>query len=217
MYSSFIIFSTGLLGRYIILTYLEVNVFTDIFNPISISFYALLSGYAHIVPELFSHLTGNILMTTNVTGVGAGGGAGANQGAGGAGGAGANQGAGGAGGAGANQGAGNLRMTKANQMNGPIEPADPSGQGGQYNANTNQPLLGNIARELDRQAALGVSSLSRFVFTANHERLIINWLFHHQIHAYNNMMQHPTGNPNQPKWWKQNNTVQFRDWLRNAP
>ncbi len=45
LYSSFIIFSTGLLGRYIILTYLQVNVFTDMYNPISISFYGFMSGY----------------------------------------------------------------------------------------------------------------------------------------------------------------------------
>ena len=159
LYSSFIIFSTGLLGRYLILTYLEVNVFTDIFNPISISFYALLSGYAHVVRELFSHLTGNILMKMNVPG---------------AGGAGAYQGAGAAGGAGANQGAGNLRMTTANRINGPIQPADPNGQGAQYNANTNQPLLGNIARELDRQSTLGLTSLTRFVFTPNHEQLVLS-------------------------------------------
>ena len=56
IYSSLIIFITGFLGRYLILIYLQVNVFTDIFNPISISFYGLISAHALVVRELFSHI-----------------------------------------------------------------------------------------------------------------------------------------------------------------
>ena len=114
--------------------------------------------------------------------------------------------------AGGNQAGGNLRNTRANQTNGPILPADPNGQNGRYSARTNQPLLGNTARELDRQAQLGLSSLSRFVFTPNDQQVVLDFLRHHHPNVYNNIMQ----GQNQPQWWKQNNIRQFRDLLRNA-
>jgi len=140
----------------------------------------------HLVREFLSHLNGNIFMKMNDTGVGGGG---------------------------ANQPGANLR---ANQTNGPINSADPNGQNGQYSPVTNQPLLGNVARSLDRQAVLGLSSLSRFVFSPNQEQLILTFLFHHHPGVYNNIMQGQAGNANQPPWWRQGNTRTFRDFLLNA-
>ena len=113
-----------MLGRYIILTYLHVNVFTDVFPSISISFYAFISAYAHIVRELTSlnHGIGigigiGTLAQKMDAGKIGGGGGGANQ----PGPCGANQ----PGPGGANQ----VGITlSAGQANGPIPVADPIGQ-----------------------------------------------------------------------------------------
>jgi len=207
--SSIIIFTTGLLGKYIILTYLQVNVLTDMFNLISISFYGFMSGYVHIIRELFSHLDGNIIMKMNAAGAGGGGG-GANPNQAGGGGANPNQ----AGGGGANP---NQGVVRANHVNGPIQVADPNGQNYQYSPVTNQPLLGNIARALDVQASLKLTSLTRYVFSPQQEQYILAYLSHHHQDMYDNLMLHPaTGLPGRPQWRKQSNTAAFRNILRDA-
>ena len=117
--------------------------------------------------------------------------------------------------AGAGTGAGTGR---GGQINGPIQVNDPNNQNYVYNNNgTNQPLLGNIARALDHQAGLNLTSLSRFTFTPEQEQFILTYLLYNHRGFYDNIMQDVAGNPiNQPAWWKQSNTKIFRDLLRNA-
>lgn len=111
-------------------------------------------------------------------------------------------------------GVGNLR---AGKFNGPIQVYDPNNQN--YiitNNGTNQPLMGKIARSLDRQASIGLSSLSRFTFTPNQQQHILTFLFNNHINVYDNLMLGQTGYTNQPLWWKQGNNKSFIDLLRNA-
>src|SRR6201982_1912358 len=54
LYGTIIIFIIGFLGRYFILTYLGVNVFSDIYNYISITYYTVMSCLTRLVKELFS-------------------------------------------------------------------------------------------------------------------------------------------------------------------
>ena len=54
LYGTIIIFIIGFLGRYFILTYLGVNVVSDIYNYISITYYTLMSCLTRLVKELFS-------------------------------------------------------------------------------------------------------------------------------------------------------------------
>ena len=56
MYSYITVFITGIISRYIILKYYDVNVFTDIFNIVSISYYVGLSVYIRLVAEIINEL-----------------------------------------------------------------------------------------------------------------------------------------------------------------
>ena len=56
MYSSIIIFFTGFISRYIILVYLDVNVFTEIFNIVSLGFFGLMSVYIGFVRVVISEM-----------------------------------------------------------------------------------------------------------------------------------------------------------------
>jgi len=56
MYSSIIIFFTGFIIRYIILVYLDVNVFTEIFNIVSLTYYALMSIFIPFVRAVISDM-----------------------------------------------------------------------------------------------------------------------------------------------------------------
>lgn len=113
---------------------------------------------------------------------------------------------------------GNPQQLRAGQINGPIQVNDPNNQNYVYNNNgSNQPLLGNIARALDHQANLRLTSLSRFTFTREQEQFILAFLQHNHRGVYDNLMHDSAGYPtNKPIWWKQSNTKIFRDLLRNA-
>lgn len=100
-----------------------------------------------------------------------------------------------------NQGGGNPQQLRANKTNGPIQVNDPNNQNFQYNPNgINQPLLSNIARSLDIQRSIGLTSLSRYTFTPQQEHMILTFLLHNHPDVYNNIMQGQPGNINQPQW-----------------
>nr|YP_009514120.1 hypothetical protein [Cladonia apodocarpa]AXY96078.1 hypothetical protein [Cladonia apodocarpa]WBP63392.1 hypothetical protein [Cladonia apodocarpa] len=95
LYSCMIVFLTGFTSRYIILVYLDVNVLTDIFNKVSISYYVLMSVYIPLVRAIISELYGPTMLLmegdqvaggagggNNPSGVGRGTGSGAGRGAG---------------------------------------------------------------------------------------------------------------------------------------
>lgn len=56
IFSFIIVFCTGFLSRYLILIYLDVNVFIDIFNSISITYYGIMSVYIPLVGEIMAEL-----------------------------------------------------------------------------------------------------------------------------------------------------------------
>lgn len=88
---------------------------------------------------------------------------------------------------------------RAGQVNGPISCLDPNNQNYQYQVGgVNQPLLGNIARALDHQSTLGLSSLSRYTFTSQQEQYILTFLLRNHQAVYDNIMQGQTSNLNQP-------------------
>ena len=88
---------------------------------------------------------------------------------------------------------------RANRINGAVFVTDPLNQNYQYQGNgTNQPLLGNIARGLEAQRRLGLSSLSRYTFTPEQERYILAFLLDKHPGVYNNIMQGQTGDPDRP-------------------
>ena len=81
LYSFFIVFITGLICRYFIYIYCGVNVFTDMFNKISLIYYAFMALYIPTVKEIVYLLTDNALMM-NASGVNPPGGAGEGSGSG---------------------------------------------------------------------------------------------------------------------------------------
>ena len=181
LYSCFIIFCTGFFSRYLILIYFDVNVFTDIFNEISILYYTIMSVHIRLVREIIFELCNQPVLMMNANPP-AGGGVNANPPAG--------------GGVNTTGMGGNLRAGKAN---GPIQVNDPNNQNYQYVVGgVNQPLLSNIARTLDHQRTLGLSSLSRYTFTPQQEQYILTFLLHNHQNVYDNIMQGQNGNPNQP-------------------
>ena len=109
---------------------------------------------------------------------------------------------------------GNPNQPVAGNLNGPIQVNDPNNQNFVYDNNgTNQPLLGNIGRALDHQASVHhLTSLSRFTFTPQQTQFILDFLRHNHGEVYNKIMQ----GTNTPQWWRQSNTKQFRDLLKNA-
>jgi len=111
---------------------------------------------------------------------------------------------------------GNPNQLKAGNVNGPIQVNDPNNQNFVYNNNdTNQPLLGHIARALEHQSSLGLHSLSRFTFTPEQSLFILNFLFNNHIQVYNNIMHNPYVY-RRPLWSRQSNTKNFRDLLING-
>jgi hypothetical protein len=94
------------------------------------------------------------------------------------------------------QGNQNLR---AGRINGPIQVDSSSNPTYTFNPNSNQPLMGNIARALDHQASIGLTSLSRYTFSPNQERYVLTYLLHNNRGLYDNIMQGQPGNPDQPQ------------------
>ena len=68
-YSSIIICSTGLFARYLIKKYLDVNVFIDYLDIISLCYYAFMAIYIPVIREIIAQLLdSNITMTNNQAG-----------------------------------------------------------------------------------------------------------------------------------------------------
>lgn len=89
---------------------------------------------------------------------------------------------------------------RANLQNGPIVVDDPSGQNYVYNHNgTNQPLLGNIARVLDKQASLN-TTFSRFTFSPNQKDFILEFLMHQHAQTYEKLTL-KEGPYDKPPFW----------------
>lgn len=60
--SFLIVFATAFLGRYIILTTYDVNVFTDISSVISFCYYAFMVGFQFLIRQYISELMDGSLM-----------------------------------------------------------------------------------------------------------------------------------------------------------
>jgi hypothetical protein len=59
-----------------------------------------------------------------------------------------------------------------------------------------------MARALDHQARLGLTSLSRFTFTPEQEQFILDFLYNNHRDVYNNLMQDTSGtNTTRPPFW----------------
>ena len=205
--SASLIFITGLLLKFIIYHYLGINVLLEYKNKVSIAYTLFMALYCPFIKQLVTEILEGSILKMNAGGpnhpanAGAGAGLGANAPA----------------GANPPAGVGANPPQRAGQINGPIQVNDPNNQNYQYQPNgVNQPLLGNIARSLDYQASIGLTSLSRYTFTPEQESYILQFLLHSHRNVYDNIMLGQVGNPDQPIWWKQSNTKSFRDLLRNA-
>ena len=81
----------------------------------------------------------------------------------------------------------------------------------------NQPLLSHIQLSLEHQYRIGNSTLSRFMFTPDIEKFILEHLFHTDRALYNKLMAREGQRgiyKDMPKWWDQSNTREFRDKFR---
>lgn len=78
-YSIIIIFSIGLLGRYLINYFVDVNIFKEYFNPWSLGFYLGMAINSHLIPQFLDGIDGGINYMNPAPGnAGGGGGAGGN-------------------------------------------------------------------------------------------------------------------------------------------
>jgi hypothetical protein len=86
------------------------------------------------------------------------------------------------------------QQLKAGQINGPILINDPNNQNYVYDKDdTNQPLLGNIARALDHQADLNLTYLNKCVFTNEQRKFILAFLKHNHKEVYDYLIKDITG------------------------
>ena len=103
---------------------------------------------------------------------------------------------------------------------GPMQINNTSNPNYVYNVGgNNQPLLGFIGLALDHQYNLPPknSTLSRYMFTPDMERFILEHLLHTNRPMYDKLMDNPSHTgvyKDQPKWWKQSNSVEFRQQFR---
>jgi hypothetical protein len=188
---------------------LDIDVFKQYTNIVSISYYSFMSLFSKFskdfLAECFVMFINENVLFMNGPGDNQGGGVtnppANNPGGGNHNPAGNNPGAGNPNPAGNNPAGGNPQQLRANKTNGPIQVNDPNNQNFQYNPNgTNQPLLGNIARALNFQRSIGLSSLSRYTFTRDQEQFVLTFLLYNHTDVYNNIMQGQPGNINQPQW-----------------
>jgi hypothetical protein len=176
---------------------LDIDVFKEYINIVSISYYSFMSLFSKFSKDFLAEcfvmfINENVLFMDGL---------GHNQDGGNTNPPANNPGGGNPNPAGNNPGGGNPQQLRANQTNGPIQVNDPNNQNFRYNPDgTNQPLLGNIARALDFQRGIGLSSLSRYTFTPDQERFVLTFLLYNHPDVYNNIMQDQPGNINQPQW-----------------
>jgi len=114
-------------------------------------------------------------------------------------------------------GANRLRVGR---FNGPLQVMDPLNQISQYNpTGVNQPLLGNIAKELAHQKNLGHTTLSKYTFSPEQEKFVLTFLLYNHRDVYDRIMTCEQGqfrNLDKAKWWRQTNTRAFRNFLLNG-
>ena len=182
---------TGFTSRYIILVYLDVNVFTDIFNKVSRSYYVLMSVYIPLVRAIISELYGPTMLLME-----------GGQVAGGAG--------GGTGGASDPPAAGSTNTTgvggtlRANKTNGPIAANNPSNQSFSEDG-TNQPLAVKIGNALDHQRKLGVSKFSSYTLPEELKPFFLAVLQKDRPDLYDNFFRDKNFNViNQQNWYVRN-------------
>ena len=242
LYSFLIVFITGLLSRYFIYIYCDVNVFTDMFNKISLIYYGIMSVYIHTVKEIVNIFTVNVLMM-DASGVNPPVGAGAGSGSGAAV-------AGGAtevtpnliGGAGENTSRNNQTWIKvkngkvsswmnsaavngtwgdpnqgvASIANGPLNISDPYNQGvrGYDNTGTNQPFAQNLAAGLDHQYMhlSRQGQMNNSTLNDDHQNFLLGFLYYNDRQAYNKVI----GADNKLVWGKLYNSKKLRDSLVNT-
>jgi hypothetical protein len=173
LYSSIIIFITGFISRYFIQEFLNVDVFKDYLNIISITYYSFMSIYITGIREIIDQLEINNFMMANP-------GAGGNP-------------------PGGNPPGGNPGQPgiRAGRVNGPIQVNNPLNQQYIYiPGNSHQPLMGNIAISLQHQANIGLTSLSRYTFTPEQEQFILAYLLHDHPDVYHIIMDRELSNAN---------------------
>ena len=219
IYSCIIVFCTGFFSRYLILIYLDVNVFTDIFNKISIFYYAVMSVHIRLVGEIINEsLKPSEIMMSTSTSVGGNppmGSANAPAPAP-AGSANAPVGGGGAANPPAGQGANNTGIDgtlKANRINGAIVVDDPYDQKHEYvPGGTNQPYCRNFGRTLNHQRQIGSPGFSRFMFTDTQARYFLSFLKDQHPELHDRFFRDKQGNrTDKPVWYTIPNTKKFTD------
>ena len=78
---------------------------------------------------------------------------------------------------------------RVGRFNGPIQVLDPMNQISEYSpTGVNQPLLGNIARELAHQKNLGHTTLSRYTFSPEQEKFVLTFLLYNHRDIYDRIM-----------------------------
>ena len=210
LFNIILIFTVGFTLRYFINVYLAVDVWKDFLSTVSLTYYAFMTIFSATLKQ-FPKFLEEIFNDKFYMNAPAGGGAAAATGGG-----------GGAAGGGTNSFTnqyaqyGNSTQGRAGNINGPIQVNDRNNQRFIYNHNgTNQPLMNNIAMMLEYQKKIGHHSLSRYTFTPEQARFILTHLSINNRDMYNNIMENGPITST-PKWWKQSNTGDFRNALRNA-
>jgi hypothetical protein len=93
---------------------------------------------------------------------------------------------------------------RVGRFNGPIQVVDPMNQISQYNPlGVNQPLLGNIARELTHQKNLGHTTLNKYTFSPDQEKFVLTFLLYNHRDVYDRIMSCELGqfnNVDKAKW-----------------
>lgn len=169
---AFITFLVGLIIRYYINDIFNIDVFKEYMNIMSICYYSFMALFSKFSKDFIAEcfvvfIEVNVLFMNE---------SGANQVGGNPNPVGNNPGVGNPNPVWNNPGGGNPQQLRANKTNGPIQVNDPNNHNFQSNPNgINQPLLSNIARYLDFQRSIGLTSLSRYTFTPDQEKNDINF------------------------------------------
>jgi len=112
---------------------------------------------------------------------------------------------------------GNPDQPAGTRANGPLRINDPYSQsfrGYMHNGN-NQPLAKNLGMALEHQLhTLRTKTISRYVFRQNHERFLVQYLYHNDRNLYNKVVS-GTGNNITVEIWKLPNTLKLRNSLNN--
>ena len=197
--SCFTVFITGYLGRYIILSIYDVNVFSDILNELSMAYFAFMAGFAASIRVLILEWNNHLFMMdggNNPTGAAAGPAGGGNTGG------------------GAPAAAPAAGAPRAGYGTGPIQVNNTTNPFYIYTpGQSHQPLLTDIANSLEYQKRQHkVQNLSRHLFTPALETFLLDFLQNEKPIIYRRIRR--IGGLN--AWSSQANTVHFQDILRRG-